>query len=160
MAADGSIEVTVEVETPPPAQPPAVSAPDIELPTEFRNVVLTTILAILIFYTLYFARAVFVPVLLAMLIRLFLQLPMNFLTRHRVPRLVAVFIVMVGLFGGIGCSARRWAGRPRTGSPRRRRPSPRCKTGSRSSSARWRACKASRTISRASWWRRRPREGR
>jgi predicted PurR-regulated permease PerM len=102
MAADGSIEVTVEVETPPPAQPPAPERHDIELPAEFRNVVLTTILAILIFYTLYFARAVFVPVLLAMLLRLFLQLPMNFLTNRRVPRLVAVFIVMGGLFGGLG----------------------------------------------------------
>jgi predicted PurR-regulated permease PerM len=101
MAADGSIEVMVEVETPQQAQPPA-ERPDIELPTDFRNVVLMTILAILFFYTLYFARAVFVPVLLAMLLRLFLQLPMNFLTDRRVPRLVAVFIVMGGLFGGLG----------------------------------------------------------
>ena len=92
----------IDVEPQPPALPHEMPRPEIALPTEFRNVVLTGILAILIFYTLYFARAVFVPVLLAMLLRLFLQLPLNFLTRHRVPRLVAVPIVMVGLFGGIG----------------------------------------------------------
>ncbi|HEX4113444.1 MAG TPA: AI-2E family transporter [Stellaceae bacterium] len=101
MGPDGTIEVTtrIEVEVPPAAAP---ARPEIELPTEFRNVVLTTILAIIVFYTLYLARAVFVPVLLAILLRLFLQLPMNFLTRHRVPNIVAVLIVMVGLFGGLG----------------------------------------------------------
>jgi predicted PurR-regulated permease PerM len=101
MGADGTIDVTtvIELETPPPAVP---ARPEIELPSEFRNVVLTAILAIILLYTLYFARAVFVPVLLAMLLRLLLQLPMNFLTRHGVPRLLAVFVVMVGLFGGLG----------------------------------------------------------
>lgn len=91
----------LDIEPQPPALPPEPH-PEIVLPTEFRNVVLTGILALLMFYTLYFARAVFVPLLLAMLLRLFLQLPLNFLTRHRVPRLVAVLIVMVGLFGGLG----------------------------------------------------------
>ncbi len=92
----------IDVEPPAPAVPVEAPRPEIELPNEFRNVVLTTILAIMVFYTLYFARAVFVPVLLAMLLRLFLQLPMNFLKRHRVPHILAVAIVMVGLFGGIG----------------------------------------------------------
>lgn len=92
----------IDVEPQPPALPSEMPRPEIALPTEFRNVVLTGILAILIFYTLYFAHAVFVPVLLAMLLRLFLQLPLNFLTRHRVPRLIAVVTVMIGLFGALG----------------------------------------------------------
>jgi predicted PurR-regulated permease PerM len=86
----------VETATPPPP-----ARPDIELPHEFRSVVLTAIVAIMTFYTLYFARGVFIPVLLAILLRLFLQLPMNFLTRHAVPRALATVIVMAGLFGGI-----------------------------------------------------------
>jgi predicted PurR-regulated permease PerM len=86
---------------PKPAAPPEPPRPEIILPTEFRNVVLTGILAILVLYTLYFARVVFVPLLLAMLLRLFLQLPLNFLTRLGVPRLIAVLIVMAGLLGGI-----------------------------------------------------------
>jgi predicted PurR-regulated permease PerM len=40
--------------------------------------------------------------LLAMLLRLFLQLPLGFLIRHRVPRLVAVLIVMLVPFGALG----------------------------------------------------------
>jgi predicted PurR-regulated permease PerM len=86
----------------PTALPPELPRPEIILPTEFRNVVLTAILAILILYTLYFARAVFVPLLLALLLRLFLQLPLNFLTRLGIPRLIAVLIVMAGLLGGLG----------------------------------------------------------
>ncbi|HEY7990609.1 MAG TPA: AI-2E family transporter [Stellaceae bacterium] len=81
------------------AQVPA--RPDIQLPTEFRSVVLTVIMTIMVLYTLYFARDVVVPVLLALLIRLFLQLPLRFLTRHGLPRIVAVVIVMVGFLGAI-----------------------------------------------------------
>jgi predicted PurR-regulated permease PerM len=94
--------VGINIEPKRTASPPERPRPEIILPTEFRNVVLTGILAILILYTLYFARAVFVPLLLAMLLRLFLQLPLNFLTRLGMPRIIAVLIVMVGLFGGLG----------------------------------------------------------
>jgi predicted PurR-regulated permease PerM len=111
MGPDGTIEVTtvVDIETPPTA-PTVPARPEIELPAEFRNVVLTAILAIVLLYTLYFARAVFVPVLLAMLLRLFLQSPMNILTRHGVPRLLAVIVVMFGLFGGLGLLGTTLAG--------------------------------------------------
>jgi predicted PurR-regulated permease PerM len=103
MSPDGTIDVTtIEIETPPPSAAPPPARPDIELPTEFRNVVLTMILTILFFYTLYFAREVFVPVLLAMLLRLFLQLPMNFLTDRGVPRILAAFLILVGFLGFLG----------------------------------------------------------
>jgi len=91
-----------DIEPKPTAVPPEPPRPEIILPTEFRNVVLTGILVILILYTLYFARAVFVPLSLALLLRLFLQSPLNFLTRLGMPRLVAVLIVMAGLLGGLG----------------------------------------------------------
>lgn len=97
-AAEEKVEVTAEIvtrEAPTPAH-------DIQLPSEFRSVVLTAIFAILLLCTLYLARAVIVPVLLAVVLRLFLQLPLGFLMRHRVPRIVAVFIVMIGFIGGLG----------------------------------------------------------
>jgi len=102
MEPDGTIEINTTIEIETPAPPPAPSRPEIELPTEFRNVVLTMILAIIVFYTLYFAREVFVPVLLAMLLRLFLQLPMNFLTDRHVPRVLAALLILIGFLGIVG----------------------------------------------------------
>src|SRR5579863_10442735 len=105
MSAEGTIERAIEVEVAIEAEavPRAVAArSEIELPHEFRSVVMTAILAIMFFYTLYFARAVFVPLLLAMLLRLFLELPMKFLGRFHIPRAIAAILVIVGLFGGLG----------------------------------------------------------
>lgn len=122
----------VKIEPEPTASPPEPTRPEIILPTEFRNVVLTGILALLILYTLYFARAVFVPLLIALLLRLFLQLPLNFLTRLGIPRLIAV------LSSWPVCSAaslfwvQRSANRPQTGSHRRRGASARYRTDSNS----------------------------
>jgi len=90
---------TLPAET--PRDTPVPARPDIQLPSEFRSVVLTLIMTMMLLYTLYFARAVFVPVLLALLIRLFLQLPLRFLTRYGVPLMVAVLIVMIGFLGAI-----------------------------------------------------------
>jgi predicted PurR-regulated permease PerM len=93
-------EKVTEVEV--AASAPSPPARDIQLPSEFRSVVLTAIFTILLLCTLYLARAVIVPVLLALVLRLFLQLPLSFLMRHHVPRIAAVIIVMVGFLGGLG----------------------------------------------------------
>jgi predicted PurR-regulated permease PerM len=100
MAAGDVVEVRREIEVEIVRPAPAHS--DIQLPSEFRSVVLTAIFAIMLLCVLYLARAVIVPVLLALVLRLFLQLPLSFLMRHRVPRILAVMIVMVGFLGGIG----------------------------------------------------------
>ena len=74
---------------------------EITLPQDFRSVALTGIFVLMMLYTLYFAAEIFVPICLAVMFRLYLQLPMNALIRLRVPAFLSAFIVIACLFGGL-----------------------------------------------------------
>lgn len=66
---------------------------------------LGVVIAVVVIATLYFARVVFIPLALALLVSLVLTPPVAFLERVRVPRAVAIFLVvalLVGLTGLIG----------------------------------------------------------
>lgn len=66
---------------------------------------LGVIVAVVVIATLYFARVVFIPLALALLLSLLLAPPVAFLERIRLPRVLAIFLVvviLVGLMGLIG----------------------------------------------------------
>jgi predicted PurR-regulated permease PerM len=63
---------------------------------------LAGILIVLLFFALYFARTVIVPILFAVLLYLLLQPPMRFLVRQRLPRTLAAVLLIVALCGGVG----------------------------------------------------------
>src|ERR1700691_3511209 len=61
--------------------------------------------AVVVIATLYFARVVFIPLALALLFSLLLAPPVAFLERIKLPRILAIFLVVVilgGLMGLIG----------------------------------------------------------
>jgi predicted PurR-regulated permease PerM len=58
--------------------------------------------AVVVIGTLYFARVVFVPLALALLLSLVLAPPVAFLEKIRVPRAIAIFLVVVVLVGFMG----------------------------------------------------------
>ena len=61
--------------------------------------------AVVVIATLYFARVVFIPLALALLFSLVLTPPVGFLERIKLPRVLAIFlvvVVLVGLMGLIG----------------------------------------------------------
>src|SRR5580658_2150522 len=66
---------------------------------------LGVVVAVVVIGTLYFARVVFIPLALALLVSLVLTPPVAFLERIRLPRALAIFLVvgiLVGLTGLIG----------------------------------------------------------
>ena len=58
--------------------------------------------AVVAISTLYFARVVFIPLALALLIALLLTPSVSFLERIRFPRTIAIFIVVLALLGLLG----------------------------------------------------------
>ncbi len=78
--------------------PPITSAPSVKLPSAANAAVLLTV----IFGGLYFASSVFVPLALAVLLSFVLSPLVVSLRRWRVPRAVAVGVVVVGTVIGVG----------------------------------------------------------
>jgi predicted PurR-regulated permease PerM len=63
------------------------------------------VVAVVVIVALYFARVVFIPLALALLFSLLLTPPVTFLEKIRLPRIVAIFLVvllLVGLMGLLG----------------------------------------------------------
>jgi predicted PurR-regulated permease PerM len=60
------------------------------------------VVAVVVVATLYFARVVFIPLALALLFSLLLAAPVAFLERIRLPRALAIFLVVVILGGFLG----------------------------------------------------------
>jgi predicted PurR-regulated permease PerM len=63
---------------------------------------LGVVTAVVVIATLYFARLVFVPLALALLVSLLLTPVVTFLERIRVPRILAILLVVAALAGSIG----------------------------------------------------------
>ena len=109
-----------------------------ERPIQIRSFIMTAILVILLLYTLYFARFIFIPVALALIFNLLLGPVVTRMQRFYIPRWISA-LLLIGSFAAIvayGCymlMARRNTGsstRPRRSPPsRKRRPS--CSSRSR-----------------------------
>lgn len=69
-------------------------------PLQVRSFILTAILVLLVFYTLYFARYVFIPVVLALLLNLLLGPAVTQLRRWHVPRPLGAALIL-GLMTGL-----------------------------------------------------------
>jgi len=69
---------------------------------ELRSVGITLLLILAVFYTLYFARSFFLPVILAVLLDFLLSPIIRILKRWRVPESLGAAIVVAGLLGLIG----------------------------------------------------------
>lgn len=69
-------------------------------PVDVRSIALTGIFVLLVFYTLYFARDFFLPVVLALLLTFLLAPLVRGLTRLRIPGTIAAAIVILTLLGG------------------------------------------------------------
>ena len=85
---------------------------------EVRSVAITGLFVLAVFYTLYFARSFFLPIVLALLLDFLLSPVIRFLKRLRVPEPVGAVIVVAALLGLIGVGgynlagpAREWADR-------------------------------------------------
>jgi predicted PurR-regulated permease PerM len=72
---------------------------------EIRSVGMTLLLVLAVFYTLYFARSFFLPVVLAVLLDFLLSPIIRLLKRWRVPEAVGAAIVVAGLLGLVGAGA-------------------------------------------------------
>jgi predicted PurR-regulated permease PerM len=71
----------------------------IPLPEDLRTALLAGILMLMVFYTLYFAREIVMPILFAFLLNLLLQPAMRFLDRLRIPKVISAVLVILLLFG-------------------------------------------------------------
>ena len=68
---------------------------------DIRSLALTTIVVLLSFYTLYFARTLFLPIILALLLSLLLAPVVRGLRRLHIPGSVGAALVILGLLGAV-----------------------------------------------------------
>jgi predicted PurR-regulated permease PerM len=71
-------------------------------PFDIRSVALTGLFVLAVFYTIYFMRAMLLPLVLALLLSYLLVPLVRGLARIRIPSLVGAGIVLLALIGGIG----------------------------------------------------------
>ena len=69
---------------------------------QVRSVALTLLLVLAVLYTLYFARAFLLPLVLAFLLELLLSPVVRWLGRRHVPTAAAAGLVLLALLGGVG----------------------------------------------------------
>lgn len=70
-------------------------------PFGIRSLALTGLLILAAFYTLYFGRAFFLPIVLAMLLNFLLSPVVRFLRKLRIPNAMGAALVVFGLVGGV-----------------------------------------------------------
>lgn len=92
------LEEVVEA-TPDPGESPAVLP---ETHIDWQTILLTVICVILVFYTLYFARAVFLPLMLAVMLRMMLYPIVRTLADLRIPEPVSAALVLAVILGAAG----------------------------------------------------------
>lgn len=86
------------------APEPSAAAPRL-LPETAGGRAIAGLLILAVFYTLYFARALLLPIVLAILFSLLLAPVVGFLRRGRLPEPVGAALVLVLLLGGLGAGA-------------------------------------------------------
>ena len=72
---------------------------------EVRSVAITGLFVLAVFYTLYFARAFFLPIVLAVLLDFLLSPIIRLLKRVRIPEPLGAALVILTLLGGLGAAA-------------------------------------------------------
>ncbi len=77
---------------------------------EVRSLAITGLLVLALFYTLYFARAFILPILLAILLDFLFSPVIRGMKRLRIPTPLGAGIVVLGLIGGIGFGAYELSG--------------------------------------------------
>jgi predicted PurR-regulated permease PerM len=78
--------------------------------TAFRSIALSILAVLAVFYTLYFAASLLVPIAAAVLLSMLLAPPVQFLEGLRIPRLLASAIVVVATIGIVGAGVAVLAG--------------------------------------------------
>lgn len=78
-----------------------------QLPVDIRSASLALLAVLASLYTLYWAKAVFVPILLGLMASYALTPVVNWLERWRVPRVVASALLLLSIVGGIGWTGYR-----------------------------------------------------
>jgi predicted PurR-regulated permease PerM len=109
---------TVRAELDEPERETMIDGETILDPVKYQSIVLTAILVLLVFYTLYFTREIVMPIFFAVILKLLLRPAMRFLVKLHVPEVVAGFLMIlvlfagfVGLFSTLAGPASEWLGK-------------------------------------------------
>jgi predicted PurR-regulated permease PerM len=84
------------------AEPPRGVAHRLRRPADIKSVALTGLFVLAVFYTMYFMRAILLPLVLALLLSYLLVPLVRVLAKFRIPPLLGAGIVLLGLMGAIG----------------------------------------------------------
>jgi len=96
-----------ELNKPRPQGPvePADTHVEMPLPQNMQLVLLLAIFVLAMFYTLYFASEIILPIAFAFVLNLLLQPSMRIFARLQVPKTIAALLIILVFFGGIGTLA-------------------------------------------------------
>lgn len=86
-------------DAPDPAEPPRVL---LHMPVDVRSASLALLAVLASVYTLYWASAVFIPLLLGLMLSYTLSPIVNRLQRWRIPRALGAAVLMMAIIGGMG----------------------------------------------------------
>ncbi len=89
-------------------EPRVPAAPDpvlLHLPVDIRNRSLVVLAVLASIFMLHWARDVFIPVMLSVLLSYALSPLVNSMERHRVPRWLGAALLMLAIFGAVGSTA-------------------------------------------------------
>src|SRR3954466_5294204 len=81
--------------------PPRGVAHRLRRPADIKSIALTGIFVLGVFYTMYFMRAMLLPLVLALLLSYLLVPLVRVLTKIRIPPFLGAAIVLLALVGGI-----------------------------------------------------------
>jgi predicted PurR-regulated permease PerM len=98
----------------PPASEPTAPEPErvlLHMPVDVRSVALAVLAALAVVFALHWAKAVFVPLMLSLLLTYALAPLVDWLERWRISRWIGAAVILLGLGGGAG-----WTGYSLSGS--------------------------------------------
>lgn len=90
---------------PEPGLPDAPDRAPLHLPVDIRNRSLVVLAVLASIFMLHWARDVFIPVMLSVLLSYALSPLVNSMERHRVPRWLGAALLMLAIFGAVGSTA-------------------------------------------------------
>jgi predicted PurR-regulated permease PerM len=114
---DAAAGAAFRPDAPAPVNPPAEQGGAVEDPdlhklgealrdrVEVRSIAITGLFVLAVFYTLYFARAFFLPIVLAVLLDFLLSPIIRTLKRARIPEPLGAALLLLALLGALGAGA-------------------------------------------------------
>lgn len=102
---------TVEPEPPASAPVPEPERVLLQMPVDVRSAALVVLSVLAVVFTLHWAKAVFVPLMLSLLLTYALEPLVGLLERWRISRWIGAAVILLGLGGGVG-----WTGYSLSGS--------------------------------------------